>query len=125
MWSLHHIGGLEPPTKEQIEAWGFNDINTALVNTVTTLVSSTPSITKEDVISIMEESNKTMREENKKIREEMELATEQKMKEDRLTNDAKHEELQNKMDFIQDTLMLALNTLQEMKGARPTLKNVE
>jgi hypothetical protein len=44
------------PAKEDIERWGYNDINNTLVNTinaVTTTASSSTSITKEDVAAII------------------------------------------------------------------------
>ncbi len=124
------LDGLDPPTKEQVEKWGFNDINAALVNTVATLVTTTPTITKEDVLTIMEESNKTIREENKKMKEEIEKTMEKKMNEERLINNAKHDELQEKIDHIYDILMLTVKGIQEIKSStsRPTLeyqKNVD
>jgi hypothetical protein len=48
------------PAKEDIERWGYNDVNNALVNTVnavTTTASSSTSITKEDVAAIIAAEN--------------------------------------------------------------------
>ena len=46
--------------KEDIESWDYNDVNSALVNTInakTTITSSSTSIAKEDVAAIIAAEN--------------------------------------------------------------------
>jgi hypothetical protein len=59
------------PAKEDVERWGYNDVNNTLVNTVnviTTTANSSTSITKEDVAAIIAAENMKLKTE---IRGEM------------------------------------------------------
>jgi len=54
-----NLEGSEKPIKDMIEKFGFEDTNVALVNTVEALqnqTQGTPSATKEDIVTIMNEA---------------------------------------------------------------------
>lgn len=65
-----------------------------------------------------------MREENKKMKIKMKMSMENNTKEDQIINNAKHEELQVKIDYIHDSLMLTLKGTRDIRGSssRPFIK---
>ena len=102
------LDGVEAPSKEKIEEFGFSDVNKAIVNSVEAYKMDGPTnnITKKDIITIVETR---MEESNKKIRMEAQEYT-----------DKKYEELQDQIYEVQESMSITLANLQAITKRMPS-----
>lgn len=83
------LEGANRPTEEEVKSFGFDDINTAIVNTISTfkMQDKRETLTKKDMGEILEENNKKIRRENREYTNKM------------------HNELKGEMKNLQDALL--------------------
>ena len=104
-FALHwkSMEGTNPPTKEKIQAFGFNDISSAMVNMVSTykMQEAPVGATKNELRDALDENNKKLMEESRKY------------------IDATNKAMAIQMDKVQKAMNTTLLAFQEMQEAFP------